>query len=62
MRAGTPAAVVCGGIACKTTEPAPIFAPLPTSILPRILAPAPIITLFANFRVTVAAGFTGTAG
>lgn len=45
MRAGTPAAVVCGGIACKTTEPAPIFAPLPTSILPRILAPAPIITL-----------------
>lgn len=44
MRAGTPAAVVCGGTGCSTTEPAPIFAPRPTSILPRIFAPAPIIT------------------
>ena len=44
IRAGTPAAVVCGGTGCSTTEPAPIFAPRPTSILPRIFAPAPIIT------------------
>ncbi|STK55628.1 Uncharacterised protein [Escherichia coli] len=61
MRAGTPAAVVCGGTGCSTTEPAPIFAPRPTSILPRIFRARANHHTFTNFRMTVATRFTRTA-
>ncbi len=44
MTAGTPATVFCGGTSLRTTEPAPILAPLPISTRPRILDPAPIMT------------------
>ena len=43
-RAGTPATVVLCGTGLTTTEPAAMRAQWPTSILPRIFAPAPIIT------------------
>jgi hypothetical protein len=43
-RAGTPAMVVLGGSGCKTTEPAAIREHAPISILPKIFAPAPIMT------------------
>src|SRR5882672_1570010 len=43
-RAGMPATVVLCGTALSTTDPAATRAQCPTSILPRILAPAPIIT------------------
>ncbi len=42
--AGLPTAVVWGGTSLSTTEPAPIFAPLPMLMLPRTIAPAPINT------------------
>ena len=42
--AGTPATVTLFGTALITTEPAAMRAQWPTSILPRIFAPAPIIT------------------
>ena len=42
--AGTPATVVLCGTGLSTTEPAAMRAQWPISILPRILAPAPIST------------------
>src|SRR5581483_502274 len=42
--AGTPATVTLCGTGLTTTEPAAIRAQWPISILPRIFAPAPIIT------------------
>src|SRR6266699_557775 len=42
--AGTPATVFCAGTAWSTPEPAAMRAQQPTSMLPRIFAPAPIIT------------------
>src|SRR5882757_3069082 len=47
--AGTPATVTLCGTAFTTTEPAAMRAQWPTSILPRILAPAPIITPWRIF-------------
>ena len=44
LLAGTPATVVCAGTSHKTTLPAPIFAPMPISMLPKSFAPAPIKT------------------
>ena len=43
-RAGTPATVVLCGTGLSTTDPAAIRAQWPTVMLPRIFAPAPIIT------------------
>ena len=43
-RAGTPATVTLFGTDLSRTEPAAMRAQCPTSMLPRILAPAPIIT------------------
>src|ERR687890_210519 len=42
--AGMPATVAFWGTGLRTTDPAAILAQWPTSILPRILAPAPIRT------------------
>jgi len=42
--AGTPATVLLSGTECSTTEPAATREHRPISILPRILAPAPIST------------------
>src|SRR4051812_40285132 len=44
IMAGTPATVTLCGTGLTTTEPAAIRAQWPISILPRILAPAPINT------------------
>src|SRR5580704_15644050 len=45
MRAGTPAAVACGGSDRLTTAPAPMMQLRPMVTPSRILAPAPIHTL-----------------
>jgi hypothetical protein len=47
--AGTPATVTFLGTGCKTTDPAATRAHGPTSILPRIFAPAPISTPWRIF-------------
>src|SRR5690606_35914124 len=49
MRAGTPATVLLGGTEDRTTEPDATLLHRPTSILPRILAPAPISTPWRIF-------------
>jgi hypothetical protein len=61
MRAGTPAAVVCGGIACKTTDPRADLRALAHLDIAENFGAGANHHPFANFRVTVAAGFTGTA-
>ena len=60
-RAGTPATVECGGTAFRTTEPAATLEPSPTSILPRIFAPAPMQHAVADLRMAVAALLAGAA-
>ncbi len=61
MRAGTPAAVVCGGTGWRTTEPAPIFAPRAHFDIAENFGAGANHHPFANFRMAIAAGFPGTA-
>lgn len=42
--AGFPTAVALGGTSIKTSDPAPILAPSPILMLPKMVAPAPIKT------------------
>ena len=60
-RAGTPATVVLCGTGLSTTEPAAMRAQWPISILPRILAPAPINHAVADLRMAVASLLAGAA-
>ena len=48
MRAGIPTATTFFGISLTTKALDPNFAPEPIIIGPRILAPAPTITLFSS--------------
>ena len=59
--AGTPATVTLFGTGLSTTEPAAMRAQCPTSILPRILAPAPISTPWRIFGMAVAGFLAGAA-
>ena len=59
--AGTPATVLLSGTECSTTEPAATREHRPISILPRILAPAPISTPRLDLGVAVAALLAGAA-